>query len=109
MSLQSSKRARRKDLRNYRPVNISSVPGKVTEQLILDDISKQVDKKVIRSSQHGFVKGRSCFTNLVAFYDVMTGRVDEGRAVHVMYLDFGKAFNAVTCNILYNHRKPRQL
>ena len=84
MSLQSSKRARRKDLRNYRPVSISSVPGKVTEQLILDDISKQVDKKVIRSSQHGFVKGRSCFANLVAFYDVMTGRVDKGRAVDVV-------------------------
>jgi len=71
------------------------------EQLILDVIIKQVEeKKVIRSSQHGFTKGKSCLTNLVAFYDAMTGWVDEGRAVVVVYLDFSKAFDTVSHNIL---------
>jgi len=55
------------------------------EQLILDVIIKQVEeKKVIRSSQHGFTKEKSCLTNLIAFYDGMTGWVDEGRAVDVV-------------------------
>jgi len=71
------------------------------EQLILEVIIKQVEeKKVIRSSQHGFTKGKSCLTNLIAFYDGMTGWVDEGRAVDFVYLDFSKAFNAVSRNIL---------
>ncbi|KAK4807216.1 hypothetical protein QYF61_024336 [Mycteria americana] len=43
------------------------------------------DKKVILNSQHGFTKGKSCFTNLINFYDEATGLVDEGRDV---YLDF---------------------
>jgi len=71
------------------------------EPLILEVIIKQVEeKKVIRSSQHGFTKGKSCLTNLIAFCDGMTGWVDEGRAVNVVYLDFSKAFDTVSHNIL---------
>ena len=54
------------------------------EQLILNVISKQVEEnKLTRSSQHGFTKGKSCLTNMVAFYDVMTHWVDEGKAVDI--------------------------
>ncbi|GAB0202587.1 mitochondrial enolase superfamily member 1 [Grus japonensis] len=73
------------------------------EQLILVVINKHVEeKKVIGSDQHGFTKGKSCLTNLIAFYDGMTGWVDEGRAVDVVYLDFSKAFDTVSHNILIN-------
>ena len=37
---------------------------------------------------------------LIAFYDGMTGWIDEGRAVDVVYLDFSKAFDTVSRNIL---------
>jgi len=51
------------------PVSLTSIPGKMMEQL-LDVISKQVEeKKVIRNSQHGFTKGKACLTSLIAFYD----------------------------------------
>ncbi|GAB0210277.1 hypothetical protein GRJ2_003493500 [Grus japonensis] len=95
ISLRSSKRE------NYRPVGLTPIPGKVMEQLILGVISKHVEeKKVIGIGQHGATKGKSCLTNLIAFYDGMTGWVDERRAVHVVYLIFSKAFDTVSHNIL---------
>ncbi|GAB0179139.1 mitochondrial enolase superfamily member 1 [Grus japonensis] len=68
----------------------------MVERLILGVINKHVEEKsVIRSGQHGFTKGKSCLTNLIAFYDGMTGWVNEERAV-----DFSKAFDTVSHNIL---------
>jgi len=62
------------------------------EQLILQVIIKQVEEKnVIRTSQRRFTKGKSCLTNLIAFYNGMSGWVDKGRTVDVVYLDFSKA------------------
>lgn len=50
------------------------IPGKVKEQLILETVSRHVkDKKVIRSSQHGFTMGKSWLTNLLSFCHEMTG------------------------------------
>ena len=69
------------------------------EHLFLDAISKQLEEKVIRSSQHGFTKGKSCLTNQIAFCDVIIGWVDGGRAVDVVYLDFSKAFDTISHNI----------
>jgi len=90
------KKGKKEDPGNHRPVSLISILGKMMEQLI-----KQVEEqKVSRSSQHGFTKGKSCLTNLIAFYDGMTAWVHEGRAVDIVYLNFSKAFDTVSHNML---------
>ncbi|KAK4813862.1 hypothetical protein QYF61_001960 [Mycteria americana] len=81
--------------------SLTSVPGKIMEPFILSALNRHVQaNQGIRLSQHGFMKGRSCLTNLISFYDQVTCLVDEGKAVDVIYLDFSKAFDTVSHNIL---------
>ncbi|KAK4825828.1 LOW QUALITY PROTEIN: hypothetical protein QYF61_002951 [Mycteria americana] len=82
------KKGQKEDPGNYRPCQ-----RKVMEQIILSAIMQHVqDNQGIRPSQHGFMKGRSCLTNLISFYDKVTPLVDEGRAI--------KAFDTVSHSIL---------
>lgn len=75
-------------------LSLSLIPGKVVEQVTMESISKHVkDTKVIRSSQYGFTKGKSCLTNMIALYTDMTSLVHVGRAVGVVCLDLSKAFD----------------
>ncbi|RMC20752.1 hypothetical protein DUI87_01604 [Hirundo rustica rustica] len=91
----------REDPSNYRPVSLTSVPGKIMEQFILSVITQNLqDGQGLRSSQHGFRRGRSCLTNRISFYDQVTRLVDAGRAVDVVYLDFSKAFDTVSHSML---------
>ncbi|KAK4832237.1 hypothetical protein QYF61_021151 [Mycteria americana] len=63
-------------------------------------IEREDENQVIRPSQHGLMKGKSCLTKLISFYDKVTRLVDEGKAVGIVYLDFSKAFDTVSHSIL---------
>ena len=54
-----------------------------------------VKHKLINTSQHGFLKARSCPINLLCFFEEITKWVDDGSPVDVIYLDFQKAFDKV--------------
>lgn len=72
----------KKEPGNCKLVNLISVTGKIMEQIVLE---------VIWGIQHGFNKGRSYLTNLVAFCGGVTTSVDKGRATDVIYTDLCKA------------------
>ncbi|GAB0206625.1 mitochondrial enolase superfamily member 1 [Grus japonensis] len=83
------KKGKKEDPGTYRPVSLTSVPGKIMEKIMLGVIEKHLkDNAVIGHSQHGFVRGRACLTNLVSFYDKVAHLVDQGKPVDVIFFRF---------------------
>lgn len=70
---------------SYGKIRLTSIPGKVKEQLILETISRHMKDKKVISSQ------KSWLTNPLTFYDEMAGSLDEGRAVDILYPVFSEA------------------
>ena len=71
---------------NYRPVSLTSVVCKLLETLIRDHMVEFLVKHtLINTSQHGFLKARSCLTNLLCFWEEMTKWVDDGSQVDVRF------------------------
>ena len=54
-----------------------------------------VTNALIKDSQHGFMRKKSCTTNLLQFLEKLTTVQDQGHSIDVIYLDFAKAFDKV--------------
>ena len=81
---------------NYRPVSLTSVPCKVLESLIRDELMDHLASNgLLSDAQHGFRPRRSCTTQLLETIDNWSRMIDQKTPVDVVYLDFRKAFDSV--------------
>ena len=82
---------------NYRPVSLTPLPCKIMERIIAENIMKHLlTNKLLSEEQHGFIKGKSCTTNLLEYVDMLTEAIFKGIALDVLYSDFKKAFDSVS-------------
>lgn len=97
------KKKKKKDPGNYKPVSLTLIPGQILEQIIKQSIYNHLEEqKLVGSNQHGFVKSKLCQANLISFYDRVTGHVDKGKVIDVIYPDFSNAFDSSPHDILIN-------
>jgi len=90
------KKGKKTNPANYRPISLTVNLCKVFESSLRDMIMDHLEKHcLIKESQHGFVRKKSCLTNLLVFMEEVTNYLDSGYPVDVIYLDFQKAFDKV--------------
>ena len=85
---------------NYRPTSLLCLVSKIFERCVFNSISNRV-YSLIDSSQDGFIRRRSCLTQLVEVLDFVGSQLHNGGQVDVIYLDLSKAFDKVShCKLL---------
>ena len=89
----------RSKVSNYRPVSLLCVVSKVMERCIHQHVYSTV-QTIINPLQHGFTRGRSCATQLVEVYDMVSKNLDSGIQTDMLFLDFSKAFDSVNHALL---------
>ena len=81
---------------NYRPISLTSVVCKIQEKIQHRAILRYLmDKELIVPEQHGFLPRKSCTTNLLEAYEILSDAVERGDPVDVIFTDFCKAFDTV--------------
>ena len=80
---------------NYRPESLTS-HRKLVEKIIKEEITNPLNRyDLVNDTQHGFMRDRSCLTNLLTYMEGVTRMLDQGKNVDIIYLDFAKAFDKV--------------
>ena len=78
----------------YRPVSLTCIMCKTYEKLLREYILDGVEQ-LLSGKQHGFMKGRSCLSNLLESIDAVNDLLAEGGCADILYFDFSKAFDSV--------------
>ena len=86
----------KQSIKNYRPVSLLPICGKVLERLLHDEMfSFCIENDLISQNQSGFKPGDSCINQLLSIMHEIYKSFDDGWEVRGVYLDISKAFDKV--------------
>ena len=86
----------KQNVKNYRPVSLLPIFGKIFERLIYKEMySFFIENNLISQNQSGFKQGESCINQLVSITHDIYKSLDQGYEVRSVFLDISKAFDKV--------------
>ena len=90
------KKGDKQTLKNYRPVSLLPICGKIFERLIYNEMfGFFLDKGLISANQSGFKPGDSCINQLLSITHNICKSFDDGYEVRGVFLDMSKTFDKV--------------
>ena len=93
------KKSEKQILKNYRPVSLLPICGKVFERLIYNSLFEYfIENDLISPNQSGFKPGDPWTNQLVSITHEIYQSFDDGFEVRGVFLDISKAFDKVWDN-----------
>jgi len=82
-------------VKNYRPVNLTSLVRKQMEHVIAGYIQVWEDRDWLYEGQHGFRPGYSCESQIITVCQDISDSLDEAARLDAIITHFSKAFDLV--------------
>ena len=99
--LTTHKKGNKTDRGNYRPLQMLTLPSKLLEGLVCEGLDKfTTDIGQLNDNQWGFRQGRSTEETLIYLTETWKTAIDNRKVVGVVFIDFQKAFDTVSHDIL---------
>ena len=90
------KKGDKQTLKNYRPISLLPICGKIFERLLYNRLYSFLDSNSLLSSkQSGFRPGDSCINQLLSITHGIYQSYDDGLETRGVFLDISKAFDRV--------------
>ena len=85
-----------KDPKNYRPISLLEVPGKILEKIVNKRLREFLEtNNIISDKQHGFRKARGTDTALTNIHEAIANQIARKSQCYVILRDVSKAFDKV--------------
>ena len=90
------KKGAKNDRKNYRPVSLPLVVCEVCEMIVKQQLVQfWITNEVFIPEQFGFLKGKSCLSQLLSSFHDWASERNKGLTTDVIFLDLSKALDSV--------------
>jgi len=83
-------------VKNYTPISLTCVAGKIIECIIAVELYEHRCNDLLSAVQHGFIKGKCTCTIFLEYANDWTISLRNKHSTIVAYIDFSRAFDTVS-------------